>query len=116
MRNTQRANSIVAVVLLQLCAAWVGAAITENFCDTALCGKQVHVACNPVAGLQGTCPAGNATQVSLQGSLQQQILDLHNRYRSQLASGKLPNYKSASKMLQMVSEPIEPGRLIDNQR
>lgn len=94
---------VVASAFLAIVVVRCAPAITENFCDPELCGKTTNIACNTVSGLQSTCPAGNATQVSTDGALKTLILDLHNKYRSQLASGKLSNYKSAAKMLQMVS-------------
>lgn len=96
MRNFLQRHLIVIVAMLQLIGA-------EDFCDSSLCKRGVtHVACNRVTGMQATCPANNAREVRITGAMQQKIVDMHNQHRSRLASGKLPNYKPASQMLQMV--------------
>lgn len=76
---------------------------TEDFCDKTLCFPSTvpHVACNVVAGIQKTCPL-DAKEVPIKNSLKKVIVYMHNLYRSNLALGKLPGFKSASKMLQMV--------------
>lgn len=77
---------------------------TINYCNPSLCNANVtHVACNSNTGLQSTCPAHNATQLPA-SQFQTLIVNLHNQLRSQLATGKVSGFKTASKMPQLVSQ------------
>jgi len=73
---------------------------TINYCDPKLCKYQggVHLACNADPNeFSDQCPQDrevvNLTQVDIN-----QILDLHNKFRSQIARGLISGFSSASRM------------------
>lgn len=76
----------------------------------ATCKKAVHVACANPNGLWNStnCPSNplNRTLLSFTAAQKNQIVDLHNKWRSFVAQGLNPKFKKAAKMGQMVSQNI----------
>lgn len=71
---------------------------TSQLCSTT--GYQ-HVTCGATGDLGPACPS-DARVIELSDENIQQILDMHNKYRNQIASGNLPGFKSAAKMSTLV--------------
>ncbi|XP_062539759.1 antigen 5 like allergen Cul n 1-like [Armigeres subalbatus] len=69
------------------------------YCSPSLCqGAGPHVACNPPNPFGNSCYGKQPQVVAMTAERRAQILDLHNRQRSLLASGRLPGYYPAAKM------------------
>jgi hypothetical protein len=76
-----------------------------NYCGRDdLCPTKPFVACGASGGPGPKCEKG-AYNPDLSGKYQQQILDLHNKLRNDLAGGNVSGYNPASKMATMVSSP-----------
>lgn len=72
-----------------------------DYCNASLCGRNiVHVACNASKHFAPGCMS--ASEIKLDEQLQKVIVDLHNSRRSQVATGKLSGFPTASNMLEMV--------------
>ncbi|XP_055549624.1 venom allergen 3 homolog [Wyeomyia smithii] len=66
-----------------------------DFCSSTLCSAgTTHIACNGLTGLSPSC-GPDAVELNLDSTLQALILDLHNDYRSTIATGN-QNYASNS--------------------
>lgn len=95
-----RASSVLLI------AASVGlASCIADYCfqSSQLCsgtGYQ-HVTCGASGDLGPACPS-DARAIDLSDENIQQILDIHNSYRNQIASGNLPGFNSAVKMNTLV--------------
>jgi Cysteine-rich secretory protein family len=79
----------------------LGSCTIKMYCPRSdeLCagtGKK-HVTCGATGTIQPSCPAG-AYGVGLSDTNIQQILDLHNKYRNQLAGGNVAGFSPATKM------------------
>lgn len=70
-----------------------------NYCN--LCSN--HVACGNDGKFLSSCPK-DANIVTLSGANIQTLVNMHNNVRNLLATGRVPGYKSASKMNELVSE------------
>jgi hypothetical protein len=62
-----------------------------------------HVACGHSGNISEFCPS-DAKLVTLTAVDKKAIVDLHNKLRNQIASGKLPGFPSASAMKLVVSK------------
>lgn len=71
---------------------------TSQLCSNT--GYQ-HVTCGATGDLGPACPS-DARAIELSGENIQHILDMHNKYRNQIASGNLPGFNSAAKMNTLV--------------
>ncbi|XP_039446428.1 antigen 5 like allergen Cul n 1-like [Culex pipiens pallens] len=86
------------LVLATFLAISVQLSVQQNYCDKALCPKKgPHIACNGLTTLAKACGA-SGREVPMDATNQALILDLHNKLRSTLASGKQTPYPAASKM------------------
>ena len=75
-----------------------------NFSDVDLCsitGFQ-HITCDATGDFMPSCPS-DARVVPITDEYQKQIVDLHNKYRNQIASGQQEGFSAAAKMTTMVS-------------
>lgn len=85
---------------------------SDNFCDPQLCktcvgdGEPIprHVACvDPGATrFSRDCP-DNVEEVEMTEALQKLLLNLHNKVRSEAASGQLPGFSPCNRMIENVS-------------
>jgi hypothetical protein len=94
---------LTTFLLLVISIALVSSAIV-NYCDHGLCDMTdyKHITCEATGTLMPSCPS-DARVVPLSRANIQQILDLHNQYRNELASGSEEEFDSAAKMSTIVS-------------
>lgn len=106
------AINIAFLSTILLCSPYSSAA-HENFCEKSaahLCVRPYippgtkHVACDGTADgeYKSTCPA-NAKELKMSNALKELIVQLHNKLRNGIATGRYPAYRKAAHMLEMVS-------------
>lgn len=89
---------------MAICAASASPASTNIYCQKSLCvidHGATHVACTDNSGFDSTCPDG-ATQVTLDSTLKNLLLNLHNTVRNNLALGNVTKFDTADRMIEMV--------------
>lgn len=75
---------------------------TVDYCNKDLCKNYVkHIACNNDGYFASTCPTERSL-VPMTTELRNLILKLHNSYRCDIATGRVPGYQQASQMIEMV--------------
>lgn len=95
-------SSVTFVVLLGMAIGSTDG--KADYCSFAYCKKgTTHVACKAEKKFGPSCES--ATEIKFDTTLQQIVLDRHNLKRSQVATGNLPKFPTASNMLTMVSKP-----------
>lgn len=80
--------------------------ITDYCGRSDLCTDYQHVTCGASGGNGQACPPGSGA-IELTSTQVQEILDLHNNFRNQIAGGHVPGYRTAAKMTSMVSKVIQ---------
>jgi hypothetical protein len=74
-----------------------------NYCEPSLCQTGAkHIGCNHAGRFDAACPADSAL-IAFANAEIQQILDTHNTLRNRIAVGAEVGFKSASKMIMLVS-------------
>lgn len=76
-----------------------------DYCQTNLnCpAKAKHIGCDGPENFGAGCPPERKL-VPMTADLKAYFLKKHNQARSDIANGKITNYKSANRMIEMVSE------------
>lgn len=74
---------------------------TKDYCAASLCQNQgTHIACKNKGAFGSSCPSDKKL-IDLT-NFKSVVVDAHNNYRNQIATGKIPGYKPAVKMATMV--------------
>lgn len=93
------------IKLLLIVASFSLASAIVDYCDTqdlcSLTGFQ-HITCGSTGNLSPSCPPDTQTITLSQHNIHH-IVDLHNQFRNQIASGNLPGFNPAAKMSSLVS-------------
>ncbi|XP_062553203.1 antigen 5 like allergen Cul n 1-like isoform X2 [Armigeres subalbatus] len=80
---------LISVTIVACIAVTVGQ--STNYCDRRLCPSgSPHIACNGLTTLSRTCGAGSF-EIAMDSANRQLIVDLHNKLRSRVASGRQTN-------------------------
>jgi hypothetical protein len=73
----------------------------QIYCSLCDNGRN-HIACGHSGNFSQSCPS-DARLVKLSAADKKAIVDLHNKFRNQIASGKLPGFRPAVAMKAVVS-------------
>lgn len=96
-------------MILGLLVSWA-ASQTPDYCDKELCKRKTagggsytakHIGCRNNGDFSWTCPRDRSI-VPMTRDLVDLILQLHNEYRSKVATGKIGGYLKANQMIEMV--------------
>lgn len=93
----------LSTVFLVIAVSFGTDAQIVSYCgNKELCPTTPHITCNPALTLSPSCPQP-ARSVPLSQANIQQIVELHNKHRNEIASGNVHGFPPAAKMPAMVS-------------